>query len=112
MQDNASTHTTGLVQAWLVVWARENGVTLVDLPPYSPDLNPIENVWKLLKEKICEKYPELAGLPKNQASMHLLIRAAVEAWEDMEEEMLDGLALSMDRRLQAVIAANGWYTKY
>ena len=24
-------------------------ITLVKLPPYSPDLNPIENLWRYLK---------------------------------------------------------------
>ncbi len=44
IQDNVSTHTARIVQEWLSEWARENGVELVDWPPYSPDLNPIENL--------------------------------------------------------------------
>jgi hypothetical protein len=58
------------------------------------------------------KYPELAGMPKNEAAMNALIRAAIIVWEDLEEGMLDHLLLSMPRRLQAVIDAGGWYTKY
>src|SRR6266566_653585 len=64
IQDNASTHTTHMVQDWLQEWAAENGVELVDWPPYSPDLNPIENLWKLLKKRICEREPSLGSLPK------------------------------------------------
>ena len=44
IQDNAPTHSCKIVQNWLVEWAQENGVELVDWPTYSPDLNPIENV--------------------------------------------------------------------
>ena len=33
-------------------WAAENGVELLDWPPYSPDLNPIENLWHILKAEI------------------------------------------------------------
>jgi len=111
-QDNASTHTARVVQDWLRPWALENGVELVDWPPYSPDLNPIENLWKLLKEKICARYPNLADMPKNQAAMDRLVRAAVEVWEDFEEDLFVRLVDSVVRRLEAVIAAGGWYTKY
>lgn len=112
VQDNASTHTAKIVQTWLTEWAAENGVELVEWPAYSPDLNPIENVWKLLKEAIHKRYPELAGLPRNDESKRRLIRAAVECWEDMEQGLLRKLAKSMKRRCKAVIAAKGWYTKY
>ena len=30
----------------------ENEVRLIDWPPYSPDLNPIENIWTVMKSKI------------------------------------------------------------
>ncbi len=32
--------------------AEENGIELVYLPPYSPDLNPIEFIWKSIKRVI------------------------------------------------------------
>jgi transposase len=112
IQDNASTHTAALVQDWLIPWAEEEGVELIDWPPYSPDLNPIENLWKLLKQEICKRYPELADLPKSEASLAFLRRAAVEVWNDFPNELLQELVDSMTRRMAAVEAANGWYTKY
>jgi transposase len=110
-QDNASTHTSGLVQEWLQNWVRDNGVTVVDWPPYSPDLNPIENLWKLRKEGISTRYAELAIMPKNNSTLQRLCEAAAEVWEDLKEEVLDNLIESMPRRLAAVIDARGWYTK-
>ena len=33
----------------------ENNIKIIDWPPYSPDLNPIENIWAIMKIKITEK---------------------------------------------------------
>ncbi len=37
--------------------AEKLSITLVYLPPYSPDLNPIENIWKSVKRYVSEKSP-------------------------------------------------------
>jgi len=47
-------------------------------PPYSPDLNPIESHWKMLKAKIDRVLPELKGMGNSQATMDLLIECAQE----------------------------------
>ena len=61
----------------MVEWAQENGVELVDWPAFSPDLNPIENVWKILKEDITKEFPHLINLPKNDTAKRELIYAAI-----------------------------------
>ena len=33
----------------------ENNIKIIDWPPYYPDLNPIENIWAIMKRKIVEK---------------------------------------------------------
>ncbi|MDR2776449.1 MAG: transposase, partial [Puniceicoccales bacterium] len=33
------------------------GCSLLYLPPYSPDLNPIEKFWAHLKKKLCDILP-------------------------------------------------------
>ncbi|KJZ68323.1 hypothetical protein HIM_12290 [Hirsutella minnesotensis 3608] len=111
-QDDAPTHTAYVVRDWLREWAEENGIGLVDWPAYSPDLNPIENLWKIVKDKICDNHPELAALPKTNEAKQRLCEAAVEAWEEIEDKALKSLVESMPRRCAAVIKANGWYTKY
>ena len=46
--DNASFHKTNKVKELL----EERGIKLLFLPTYSPDLNPIEQQWAILKKKI------------------------------------------------------------
>jgi len=45
VMDNLSTHKTSAVEA---AFAR-HGIRVLYLPPYSPDLNPIENMWSKVK---------------------------------------------------------------
>ena len=46
--DNASVHTAKIIQQQRNVW-EERGLILFYLPPYSPQLNLIEILWKMLK---------------------------------------------------------------
>jgi len=50
MQDNASIHTARVVRQWL----EDHTIPTLEWPPYSPDLNPIEHAWPLLKKLIYE----------------------------------------------------------
>jgi len=45
-QDNAPVHMAYNVMEWL----ERNYIELVEYPPYSPDLNPIEHAWVELKK--------------------------------------------------------------
>ncbi|MCA9412734.1 MAG: transposase, partial [Candidatus Omnitrophica bacterium] len=48
--DNARYHHAKILQPWL---SRYSEVLSLDfLPPYSPDLNPVERVWKMTR-KLC-----------------------------------------------------------
>lgn len=48
--DNFSSHRAKLVQEFALL----NKIYLVFLPPYSPDLNPIEQIWRAIKREISE----------------------------------------------------------
>jgi transposase len=79
---------------------------------YFPDLNPIENLWAVIKAKIYELYPELGHAPDTEDILALLIKATKEAWQAINEKILKHLSNTMPHRVQAILAANGWYTKY
>ena len=41
-------------------------ISLIYLPPYSPHLNPIEQIWRILKRKIKEYYLESEEFLENK----------------------------------------------
>lgn len=62
--DGASSHTSGVVKKWLVTQTEKPKVWLSRIPPYSPELNPAEQVWNymknvLLKNICCKTVKEL-----------------------------------------------------
>jgi len=65
--DNAAFHHSAATQAFLSCF--EARVMLLWLPPYSPDLNPIERFWKHLKATVCANYL-YPSLPHLLAAIH------------------------------------------
>ena len=59
--DNASWHKTIAVQEY----CEQNKISLLFLPPYSPEFNPIERVWSFLKSKIRQRFFRTAKIFKN-----------------------------------------------
>ena len=84
-------------------WLFNHGIHCIDFPPYSPDLNPIENLWADLARRVekfqCESMEELQGI-------------VAEEWKETDKELMRSLARSMPERCQAVIDAKGDHTKY
>ena len=109
MQDNARVHTAIKVRDWL----REHGIIPIDWPPYSPDLNPIEHLWRWIKEKAFELNPDIKNRPGSMENKLDELYATLErAWELIPKHQLKALYRSMVDRCEAVIEADGWYTKY
>jgi DDE superfamily endonuclease len=108
MQDNARIHTAKKVIAWF----EDEGVNLLEWPPYSPELNLIEHLWAQLKQWINDHYPELIKMGKSEADYQRLYTAIHEGWDAIGQEAIDELIRSMDTRVNAVIRVKGWYTRF
>jgi DDE superfamily endonuclease len=108
MQDNARIHTAKKVKSWF----EDNSIPLLEWPPYSPDINPIENVWAKMKELIVKHHPKLSSMGKSVAAMEAMSRAIIEAWKALLQEYIDNLIEGMPKRVKALEKAKGWHIKY
>lgn len=64
--DGAGWHTTG---DRLIV---PNNISLLKLPPYAPELNPVENIWQYLRQNFLSN--------RVYESYHDILDACCDAW--------------------------------
>ena len=74
-------------------------------PPQSPDLNPIEHLWFILKRRLAE-------YPKPPKGILKLCEHIQVEWDKIEVAQSQELIESMPRRIREVIRAKGGYTSY
>ncbi len=98
-QDLAPAHTAKGTKSWF----NDHGVGVLDWPANSPDLNPIENLWGIVKRKMRDTRPNNADELKATVK---------ETWASIPPQQCHKLITSMPRRIEAVIKAKGAPTKY
>ncbi|KAK4509139.1 uncharacterized protein ATC70_007489 [Mucor velutinosus] len=103
-QDRATPHTSGITKRWFT----ENGFNLdeiMDWPPQSPDLNPIEHVWYLPKIRLnkCSTRPST----KEELERRINIE-----WYKITEKECQKYIDSMPARIKALIKSKGGSTHY
>ncbi|KAJ1304038.1 hypothetical protein OPQ81_008446 [Rhizoctonia solani] len=101
MQDNASAHKAKVVQDWF----QEHGLEVFEWPANSPDLNPIENLWELIKRELYSYDTPASGMSELWTRVH-------KVWDKVTTQQCQDLIESMPRRIQACIKAGGGPTKY
>lgn len=108
-QDNAPVHKAKILKAFF----KRHKVELAEHPPYSPDLNPIEHVWVILKRRLAQRYPELATYPGGPEAVRARMAEVLPGvWDSLGPDVFEPLWQSMPDRVAAVIRAKGWYTRY
>ena len=80
------------------------GVQCGKLPPSSPDLNPIENVWAMLNLRLARTKPTRW---ESEKAFRVRVRNAVLWLNSSRGAVLKRLISSMPRRVQACVEVNG-----
>ena len=99
--DGAPCHQIRAVKQWL----SDSGFEILGpWPGNSPDLNPIEHCWGIMKQKVAARNP---------TSLSELKKAITEVWTmEISTDLCKSLCLSMPNRIDAIIRNKGLHTKY
>lgn len=86
--DNSKTHHANIT----VKKAEQLDITLIFLPPYSPDLNPIEFIWKSVRKEILKEFIEsvtqLRKLIKNEYVKLAKSKSFANSWIKLFDEQI------------------------
>ncbi len=97
--DNARPHTASITTSWLC----SRRIRVLKWPVCSPDLSPIENIWRIIKRKMRQRRP------KTVEQLEACIR---QEWDNIPIPKLEQLVSSVPRRFQTVIKSRGDATQW
>ncbi|XP_057673496.1 ras-related protein Rab-40C isoform X1 [Corythoichthys intestinalis] len=92
--DNDPKHTARATKEWL----RKKHIKVLEWPSQSPDLNPIENLWRELKVYVAQRQPQ---------NITALEEICMEEWAKIPATVCEKLVKSYRKRLASVIANKG-----
>jgi transposase len=100
-EDNAPCHVSRQSNQW----KSDNNIRTLDWPPQSPDLNIIENIWKVIKVRVRRRICKI----ENASDLRTVV---AEIWSSLQAHYVRSLYNSIPRRIRAVLETRGNITKY
>ena len=101
-QDNDPKHTAKSVKNWLA----EQPFKVMEWPAQSPNLNPIENMWAMLKNRLYRNYN------RPPTGMHEHWERIAETWDKITKEECQKVIGTMPERCKQVIDRKGYWINY
>jgi transposase len=98
-QDNDPKHTAKVTTRYLSIKVPQ----VLDWPANSPDLNPMENIWAMLKRRVERKKP---------TNVVELEKYFMDEWLKVDKNLTTNLVKSMKPRCEAVIKAKGDHIQF
>jgi transposase len=99
LEDNDPKHMSKTSKTFKV----NNDIQSLPWPLQSPDCNPIENVWSLMKLKVNRQPP---------TSINNFIARIKKEWKNLSIEFAEKLVDSMEKRVELLIERKGDYINY
>jgi len=97
--DNDPKHRSKIVK----LWKEKKKIVSLDWASNSPDLNPIENIWFILKNKVKRMPNKTIDEFKNNIGI---------CWSEISQEHINNTINSMPTRIRSVIANKGYTINY
>ena len=100
-QDSAASHKAKIITNCF----KKMKITVLDWPGNSPDLNPIENLWSIVKNSLRKM---------DYTTKIKLIEAVIHVWfhDEKIKKICKTLVLSMKKRVKSVLENKGGHINY